>query len=293
LPGCALLTVADVDFAYGDTTVLRQVSFHVPRGRVVGILGPNGSGKTTLLRLLSGVATPTRGEVRLEDRPLARLPRSTVARRVAVVPQETHLAFEYTVLEIALMGRYPHLGAFQIEGPGDVAIAERALAATGTLALAHRAFATLSGGEKQRVVIASALAQFEPATTRRPASATRHPDAHPAGEPAQLLLLDEPTASLDVHYQVEVADLLRRLNKTRGLTTVVSTHDLNFAASLCDDLVLLKQGRVVASGPTAEVLTPATVHALYGVEADVRFHDLAGHITVVPIPREAAVGLGS
>src|SRR5262249_35099961 len=124
------------------------------------VLGPNGSGKTTLLRLLSGALRPSAGSVTLDGGELARIPRVRLARRLAIVPQDTHLAFDFTVLEVVLMGRYPHLGTFEIEGEADFAIARQALAATGTLALEDRQFATLSGGEKQRVVIASALAQI-------------------------------------------------------------------------------------------------------------------------------------
>lgn len=272
-----MLQAADLVFGYDDTPVLQGVSLDVPRGALVGLLGPNGSGKTTLLRLMAGTAAPQSGTVRLDGRDLRTLPRAEVARRIAVVPQETQLAFEYTVLELALTGRYPHLGPFELEGPEDVEIARRALEATGTAHLASRGFSTLSGGEKQRVVIASALAQFEPGTRR-------HRDGHETRKrDAQLLLLDEPTASLDLHYQLEVASLLRRLNSERGLTLVVSTHDLNLAASLCQHLVLLRDGRVLAAGRTRDVLTPEAVHALYGVDVHVAFHEEAGHLTVVPV----------
>ena len=158
------------------------------------------------------------------------------------------------------MGRHPHLGPFQLEGPADLAIAREALASTGTAHLAERPYMTLSGGEKQRVVIAGALAQA--------------PD---------VLLLDEPTASLDLGYQLEVASLLSHLNRERSVTMVLATHDLNLAASLCDSLVLLRQGRVLAHGPTTEVLTAAMVQQLYGVDAEVSFHERAGHVTVVPL----------
>jgi iron complex transport system ATP-binding protein len=201
------------------------------------------------------------------------IPRHLLARRVAVVPQETHPAFDFSVLEVALMGRYPHLGPFELEGPPDIEIARRALASTGTLGLEARSFATLSGGEKQRVVIASALSQFEPG----PAS------IEPRARSSQLLLLDEPTTSLDLHYQIEVVGLLKRLNAERGLTIVVTTHDLNFAASLCRQLVLIRDGRVLAEGTTEEVLTTAAVRNLYGVEVDVAYHERAGHLTVVPV----------
>jgi len=241
---------------------VQGVTVDVERGSVVGILGPNGSGKTTLLRLLAGMLRPESGTVTLNGTDLASLPRAALARSIAVVPQETHLAFDYSVLEIALMGRYPHLGTFELEGPRDVAIAREALAATGTLALERRSFATLSGGEKQRVVIASALAQQ-----------------------ADILLLDEPTASLDLGYQFDVAALLARLNRERALTIVVATHDLNFAASLCHFIVMLAGGRVAAAGPTGDTLTAMSIQALYGVVADVYPHHAAGHLTVVPLRR--------
>ncbi len=241
---------------------VQAVTVAIERGRIVGILGPNGSGKTTLLRLLAGILAPEAGKVTLEGRSLSSIPRASLARSIAVVPQETHLAFDYSVLEIALMGRYPHLGTFELEGPRDIAVAREALAATGTTALERRRFATLSGGEKQRVVIASALAQE-----------------------AEILLLDEPTASLDIGAQFDVAALLTRLNRDRGLTIVVATHDLNFAAALCGSLVMLSQGRVVAAGPTGDTLTSLSIQALYGVVADVYPHRAAGHLTVVPLRR--------
>ena len=221
-----------VSFGYrGDTRVLDDVSTAITRRGLVGILGPNGSGKTTLLRILAGLLRPSKGRVSLDGADLRTVPRASVARRMAMVPQETQLAFEYTVLEMATMGRYPHLGAFEIEGPEDLEIAREALRATGTDHLASRLFNTLSGGEKQRVVIAGALAQAP-----------------------EILLLDEPTASLDLAYQLEIRSILHKLNRERGLTIVVSTHDLNFAAGLCRDLVLLHQGRVLASGPTETML---------------------------------------
>jgi iron complex transport system ATP-binding protein len=276
-----LLQVADLGFAYTDEPVLAGVNLRVRAGTTIGILGPNGSGKSTLLRLLSGTLTPRTGHVTLDGRTVHALPRQHVAERLAVVPQETHPVFDYTVLEIALMGRYPHLGPFELEDAVDVAIARRALAATGTLAFERRRFDTLSGGEKQRVAIASALAQFG---DRDQDSGVRNQESGVGNQGRRrVLLLDEPTASLDLHYQIEVAALLRRLNRETGLTIVVSTHDLNFAASVCEELVLLREGRVIAAGPTADVLTPAAIRDLYGVDADVRYHEGAGHLTVIPL----------
>ncbi len=259
-----MLTADRVAFAYGHHAprVVDDVSLTIAPGAMVAVLGPNGSGKTTLLKMLSGTITPSAGTVRFDQRPLIEWRRRDLARRIALVPQDTHAPFDFTVLDIVLMGRFPHLGAFALEGPADLLIAQEALAATATSAFADRLFATLSGGEKQRVVIASALAQS--------------PD---------LLLLDEPTASLDLGHQLDVQLLLTRLNRDRGVTMVLSTHDLNLAAALCRDLIFLRNGRVIAQGPTEAVLTPDTVRALYGVDADVRRHPIAGHLTVTPLAR--------
>jgi iron complex transport system ATP-binding protein len=242
---------------------LRDVSVSIAPGSLTGLLGPNGCGKTTLLKLLAGVLKPDLGSVRLDDREVRLLSARAIARQIAVVPQETHPAFDFTVLEMVLMGRHPHLGAFQLEGPADLAIARDAMIATGIAHLAGRAYMTLSGGEKQRVVIASALAQ----------------------QP-KVLLLDEPTASLDLGYQLEIASLLRQLNRERRVTMVLATHDLNLAASLCDTLVLVRAGQVLMQGPARDVLTSATVQQLYGVIADVSYHEGAGHLTVIPVRRQ-------
>jgi iron complex transport system ATP-binding protein len=268
-PGPSTYLVAhQVSYAYprrgrtGAVEALANVSLPVARGSFTGLLGPNGCGKTTLLKLMAGVLRPASGTVTLENQVLADMPRRVAARHVAVVPQDTHPAFDYTALEIVLMGRHPHLRRMQLEGPADLAIARESLEATGTAHLAHRPFTSLSGGERQRVVIASALAQ-------RP----------------EVLLLDEPTASLDLGYQLEVASLLRRLSREHDVTMVMATHDLNLAASMCDTLALLRDGRLLAHGPIDEVLTASMVRQLYDVEADVRFHERAGHVTVTPVRR--------
>jgi iron complex transport system ATP-binding protein len=261
----------DLAFGYGASDVLRGVSIEVPTNGFVGILGPNGSGKTTLLRVLAGTIRPSGGSVTLDGVDLARIPRQHLARRMAVVPQETRLAFDFSVLEVVLMGRYPHLGRFEVEGPADLVIARDALVSTGTANFADRPFTTLSGGEKQRVIIASALAQI----------------AAPGSDPnSGFLLLDEPTVALDLAYQLEIAHLLQLLQRQRQVAIAVSTHDLNFAAAFCRSLVLLKHGRVLAAGPTADVLRPDLIRELYGVRADVSLHPDAGHLVVVPIARD-------
>jgi len=257
-----MLQVSDVWFAYDRTPVLRDVRVTVPDAGILGILGPNGSGKTTLLRVLAGTRTPQRGSVTLDGAPLPSFSRADLARRMAVVPQETHLAFDYTVAEVTMMGRYPHLRAFEIEGPADVAIIEAMLASTGTLHLKDRLFSTLSGGEKQRVVIAAALAQIETASG--------------------YLLLDEPTASLDLGYQLDVMALLQRLHRERRVTILISTHDLGLAGTLCDSLLMIRAGEVVACGPTDRVLTAQNVRAVFGVEAEIIVGP-SGRRVVVPL----------
>jgi cobalamin transport system ATP-binding protein len=305
-----MLQATDVWFGYDEQKpVLRGVSLGVPAAGIVGILGPNGSGKTTLLRMLAGTRQPQRGSVTLDGAPLTRFSRAALARRMAVVPQETQLAFDYTVSEVAMMGRYPHLGPFEIEGPADLAVIEETLTSTGTLHLKDRLFATLSGGEKQRVVIAAALAQIfrEDGSFRLKAEATGMERAEATGDQGGAaavrrpqtescsfrlqaesetgyLLLDEPTASLDLGYQLEVASLLTRLHEERRVGIVISTHDLGLAGTLCDSLMLIRDGLVIANGPTDEVLTSDNVREVYGVEADVIRHP-SGHRVVVPVRR--------
>jgi ABC-type cobalamin/Fe3+-siderophores transport system ATPase subunit len=262
-----MLKASNVSFSYtrgrrATDDVLNDVSFDVDRGTIVGLLGPNGSGKTTLLRIVAGMLRPNSGRVLLDGASVNDMTRRDLARRLALVPQETHTTFDFSVLDMVLMGRYPHLGAFELERPADLEIARDALRATGTETLESRAFATLSGGEKQRVIIAAALAQA-----------------------SDMLLLDEPTTALDLGYQFEIAALLKRLNAEHGTTMVVSTHDLNLAATLCERVVLIKSGRVIAHGPTDDTLTAHNIRLLYDVDADVQFHARAGHLTIVPLGR--------
>ncbi|HEX5504184.1 MAG TPA: ABC transporter ATP-binding protein [Thermomicrobiales bacterium] len=246
-------------FGYGARPVLRDLSLRVARGEFVGLIGPNGAGKSTLLRVVCGALKPAAGELDFDGAPLARLARRALARRVAVLPQSPVLPDAFTVAELVLLGRTPHLGLLQPEGRADFAAARRALVAAGCLDLAARRLGELSGGERQRAALARALAQ----------------------EP-ELLLLDEPTAHLDLGHQQELLATLARLNREAGLTVLAVFHDLNLAAACCGRLALLHDGRVLAAGPPAAVVTPPLLKRAYGFEAQVIRHPRTGLPVVLP-----------
>jgi iron complex transport system ATP-binding protein len=248
-----------VSFAYDRAEVLRAIDLVVPEGQIVAVLGPNGAGKTTLVRLAAGSVTASAGTVRIFGQDLRSLAPKERAREVAVVPQESRLLYEFSVREVVLMGRSPHLGLLGLDGPEDRAVAEEAMARTRVGGLAHRTFRTLSGGEKQRAVVARALAQE-----------------------SRLLLLDEPTTFLDLRHQLDLYDLLVSLARERGRTLVIASHDLNLAARHCDRMVLLRAGRIVADGPPEEVLEPSLLRAVYEVDAEVHRDERTGRPFVLP-----------
>jgi iron complex transport system ATP-binding protein len=255
-------TVLEVDavrFAYpGGAEVLRGVTLRAEGGVRLGLVGPNGAGKTTLLRVAAGLVTPTAGGVRLRGRAMAQYERMEVARVVAWVPQEIQTIFGFSVSEVVLMGRYPHMSAFSFPSGDDRRTAQRCLEEVGIGHLAGRPFRALSGGEKQRAVIASALAQ--------------EPD---------VMLLDEPAAALDLAGQVALAGILGRL-RDKGLAIVVVTHDLNFAARTSDRIALLKDGALVSEGDPETVLTEDALRDLYG--APIRVESFAPDGLPVVIP---------
>ena len=245
----ATLTVNNLHVGYDGAEVLKGISIHLEDSAFVGVVGPNGSGKTTLLRSMSRVLRPALGTVEVDGRDIYSMPAQDFARCVGVVPQDVWVAFDFTVLEVALMGRSPRIGRFAVESSRDVAIAMDALARTGTEHLAHRPISALSGGERQRVMMARALAQ----------------------EP-RVLLLDEPTSHLDISFQFEIMDLVKSLNKEQGLTVLVVLHDLNLASHYCDRLVMIGDGRVIVEGSPIAVITPSNIRRVYGAEVWVRKH---------------------
>lgn len=243
----ARLDVVGVDFAYaaerrrrGRPFALSAITFTLTPGELLGVIGPNSAGKTTLIRLLTRVLEPTAGDIRLDGTSLRRLARSELARHVAVVPQDVPQALVFTVEQVVLMGRYPHAPRRFFETAADVAIARAAMELTGVTELAQAPMQSLSGGERQRVALARALAQ----------------------EP-RLLVLDEPTAHLDLRYQAECAALLRSINRERGVSVLLVSHDLNLAAEVSDRLLLMSEGRVARLGPPASVLEQDVLTAVY------------------------------
>jgi iron complex transport system ATP-binding protein len=244
---------------YGDRAVLHGVSIDVHSGELLAIVGPNGAGKSTLLKTLSGALRPWSGMVELEGRPLGEYDRRAIARRLAMVAQENLVAFRFTVLEIVLMGRAPHLGAFHFETRHDLEIAHAALQRFDLIALARRPIQELSGGERKRVFLARALAQ----------------DPHVA-------LLDEPTVFLDLRHVAEIFARLRELRVERGLAVIATLHDLNAAALHADRVLLMKDGAVAGYGTPDEVFTAENLHAVYETEVHIGRNPANGAITVLP-----------
>lgn len=234
------LTLTDIGFGYGETRILEHISFQVLPGEIIGILGPNGSGKSTLLKLMDGILSPREGEIWIRERRLADFKRSELAKEMAMVSQENHFRFAFSVMEVVLMGRFPHLGKMGFEGKRDAAAAMEALEATHTAHLAHRSVEELSGGEKQRVLIARALAQ--------------EPNA---------ILLDEPTSFLDLKYKREMFRLITTLGKDKGLSVVVVSHDIDLASQYCDRVLLLKAGAIHKIGTPDAVITAADIASVY------------------------------
>jgi iron complex transport system ATP-binding protein len=253
-----VLEVSGITFGYERVPLLYDVDIQVRKGEMVGLLGPNGSGKTTLLRLVSGVLLPQQGTIVLDGRDLHDWGRRGVARKIAVVPQELHVPFAFTVEQMVSLGRTPYINLLGSRSSSDESIVQDAMRAADVISLARRIFNELSGGERQRVIVAMALAQ----------------------QP-KLLLLDEPTAHLDIKYQVEMLELVQRLNHERGVTVIAALHDLNLAARYFPRLVLFQRG-IVADASPAEVLEPHLLKRVYGIDVQVGILRGAEHLSVLP-----------
>jgi len=248
-----MIEVQSISFRYHEEWVLRDISFQVGKGEFVGLIGPNGSGKTTLLKILYRLLSPQEGEILFEGVPLKKMNRRDIAKRIAVVAQEAYSLFPFKVMEIVLMGRSPYLGHLMFERERDLEIARKAMEWTEVLPIFERSMDELSGGERKRVFIARALAQ----------------------EP-EVILLDEPTANLDIHHQIEFLNLILTLNRERGLTIIMASHDLNITSEFCDRLILVHRGGIYKTGIPEEVVTQENIRAVYGCEVGVDKNPISG-----------------
>jgi iron complex transport system ATP-binding protein len=256
----ALLCVEGLSAGYRGADVLHDISLEVAGGELLGVIGPNGSGKSTLVRAITRVIRPSAGRVLLGGSAATAMSPAAIARYAAVVPQAPALPAGFTGLEFVLLGRTPHLRLLASESPRDVEIGRRALARCDASHLAGRRLEAMSGGERQRLLLARALAQ----------------------EPL-LLLLDEPTTHLDITHQVRVLELVLEQCRADGLAALVVVHDLTLAAQYCDRLVLIGGGRIVARGTPAEVLTAERIASVYGARVGVLAHPETGRPVVVPL----------
>ncbi len=250
-----------LSYAYGPATVISDVSIDIPRGRFTIVIGPNGSGKTTLLKLIAGLEPAARGAIAIMGRDLTAYPRRELARILAIVPQLVAEDFPFSVEDVVLMGRAPHTGILGIEGRADIGTAREAMAVTGVVRLADRRIGELSGGERQRVFIARALCQ----------------------QP-RILLLDEPTAALDLAHQVRIMDIMADLVEAIGLTVIMVSHDINLAAMYADEMLLLSGGKVVAAGDPEAVLKKDILEETYSCRIHIDRHPLTATPRISPVP---------
>ena len=247
------LRLEKIHFDYGDAFELEVIDLSIPEGSFLALIGPNGSGKTTLLQLMSGLFNPQAGQIVLDDQPLNQLSRPELAQQMAVISSQQHFEFPFPVAEVVAMGRFPYLGRFEKLTPGDREIIDEALAWTQTLHLRDRPISQLSSGERQRVLIARAVAQ----------------------KPS-ILMLDEPNVHLDLNHQIAIFRLLRRLNQKSSVTVVVVLHDLTAAAVFCQTVALLCEGKLVKTGPPQEVITTEILREVYRADIEVHPSPLGG-----------------
>lgn len=260
-----MLELEKVTTGYDKKPILNDISFTVDKGDFLGVIGPNGSGKTTLLRVISKILSPWKGRVTLEGKGLDEIKYRELAKRMAVVPQRMQETFfSYSVKDFILLGRTPYLRRFQLlESKHDLRVVREVMEETDTLGLEERNLEDLSGGERQRTIIAQALAQ----------------------EP-EILLLDEPTSHLDIGHQVEILDLVRKLNRERKMTVIMVLHDLNLASEYCDQLILLNEGSMFKKGTPQEILTYEIIEKVYNTLVIVYSNPLSGKPHVLLVPAE-------
>jgi iron complex transport system ATP-binding protein len=248
------ISVKDLSFSIEKRKLLKEINVDVSSGGFVGLIGPNGSGKSTLLKNIYRVLKPDAGVITLDEKNIFKLSPRNVAQNLSVVSQETPLLFDFTVSEIVSMGRFPHKKFLESDSTKDSEMVHQCLRKVGMENFIHTSFSSLSGGEKQRVIIARALAQE-----------------------AKVLVLDEPTNHLDIHHQLQILDLVRKLH----ITVIAALHDLNLAAAYCDRIYVIEKGEIIQSGEPSEILTKELLKNVFRVQADIMIHPITNkvHIT--------------
>lgn len=254
------LEVKNLQFGYRDNLVIRDISFKIKAGSFVSIIGPNGSGKSTLLKALNNIYRPQKGSILLYDRDILSYKKKDLARKIALVPQDTSIDYEFTVEDIVMMGRHPYKGRFEREDESDYKIVKEALELTNTLTLKDRIINQISGGERQRAIIAKALAQ----------------------KPA-MILLDEPTSNLDINHQMDILNILKKLNEENGLTVILVIHDINLAARYSHEIILLREGRIVGMGTPEEVITVENIENTYNMKVAIEKNKYTDTVHLTPI----------
>ncbi len=253
------IKINGLTYSYGENDAVHDVSIEVKEGEFVGLIGPNGSGKTTVLKNLYRALTPDKGTIFLDGENLLKMSHKKSALKQAVVGQENDVPFNFLVEEIVAMGRSPHKKLFDIDNAYDKQVVRHALEHMGMAKMAKRNYQNLSGGEKQRVILARAIAQE-----------------------SNIFLLDEPTNHLDISYQMQIFDFIKRLK----VTVLSAIHDLNMASLYCDRIYVLKDGKIVLNGTPEEVFTPENIYRVYGVHSSVEKHPITGKINITFLPEE-------
>lgn len=256
------IKIIDLGWKYGEENILRGINLQIEKGKFYSILGPNGSGKTTLLKNILKILVPKKRSIFISEDDITNIPTKEMAKKVGSVPQDTNVDFDFSVLDIVLMGRTPYLKRFEVEGEKDLAIAKEAMELTDTWRFKDKSIKTLSGGERQRVIVARAMVQQ-----------------------TEILLLDEPISHLDIHHQVELLDTVSSLSKDRGITVTAVLHDINMASQFSDYLILLNKGQIVSIGTSEEVITKEMIEEVYQMECCIIKNPITGKPHVIPIAK--------
>jgi len=254
-----MLEIRNLNFSYGNISVLKEITFTAMAGEFITIIGPNGAGKSTLIKMIDGILHAGQSEILLEGVPISNFSRKELAQKIAYLPQDSKFAFDYTIREVVMMGRFPYLKGVHTYTAGDLHIVKEMMILMEIEQFSDRSFNELSGGEKQRVLIASALAQ----------------------QP-NIILLDEPTSALDLHHQIAIYHILKKLQREQNLTIIVVTHDINLAAQYCERMTLMGNGMIIRDDTPENVLQFNLLQEIFGVKVYIDINPLTNSLYILP-----------